>query len=236
MNPNNLNSAIEFYVQIGDCMHDELRIKSTLLAQIMNEPCFDQLRTKEQLGYMVFSGLRKQTCMIGLRIIIQSEKSPIYLESRIELFIVKLGSILEEMSIEEFNKHVTALSLQLIEKNKNLQEEVRKTWAHITSKYYDFDQNKRDSENVLKITKEEMIAFYKKFLVSESPKRRKLSIHVESQQVGFNNRDDKIELLKRNNLMIDERELPSYKSRLGLGDAAKAVLPLSDYYDDRLVQ
>jgi insulysin len=61
-----------------------------LLAQIASEPCFDQLRTKEQLGYLVFSGVRKQPGMMGFRIIIQSERDPIYLENRIEAFLIRL--------------------------------------------------------------------------------------------------------------------------------------------------
>ncbi|CAG8509238.1 15851_t:CDS:10, partial [Racocetra persica] len=49
LDPNNVNSAIEYYVQVGNVVNKRLRAKSSLLAQIMHEPCFDQLRTKEQL-------------------------------------------------------------------------------------------------------------------------------------------------------------------------------------------
>jgi insulysin len=62
----------------------------SLMAQVINEPCFDQLRTKEQLGYLIFSGVRNQPGSMGLRIIIQSERHPIYLENRIEAFLVQL--------------------------------------------------------------------------------------------------------------------------------------------------
>ncbi|CAG8518542.1 18063_t:CDS:10, partial [Racocetra fulgida] len=51
LDPNNVNSAIEYYVQVGNVVNKRLRAKSSLLAQIMHEPCFDQLRTKEQLEY-----------------------------------------------------------------------------------------------------------------------------------------------------------------------------------------
>jgi insulysin len=47
---NNINSAIVYYIQICDSMDKELRAKSNLLEQIADEPCFAQLRTKEQLG------------------------------------------------------------------------------------------------------------------------------------------------------------------------------------------
>lgn len=42
------------------------------------------------LGYLVFSGVRKQTGSMGLRFIIQSERDTVYLENRIEEFLEKL--------------------------------------------------------------------------------------------------------------------------------------------------
>lgn len=50
MDKNNVNSAIEYYCQVGDVTQVSLRARLSLLAQIAQEPCFDQLRTKEQLG------------------------------------------------------------------------------------------------------------------------------------------------------------------------------------------
>lgn len=49
-NSENVNSAIEYYLQIGDYEDDSIRAQLDLFAQIFKEPCFDQLRTKEQLG------------------------------------------------------------------------------------------------------------------------------------------------------------------------------------------
>jgi insulysin len=51
----NINSAIEYYVQIDGLMDIESRTKLSLLSQIADEPCFNQLRTKEQLGKLSFS-------------------------------------------------------------------------------------------------------------------------------------------------------------------------------------
>jgi len=71
-NPNEKNSAICNYYSIGQepCagalspaassssqLRDEVML--SLLAHIMSEPAFDQLRTKEQLGYIVFTGAAK---------------------------------------------------------------------------------------------------------------------------------------------------------------------------------
>jgi len=41
-------------------------------------------------GYIVFSGVRRSNGVQGLRIIVQSDKSPEYVESRVELFLHKM--------------------------------------------------------------------------------------------------------------------------------------------------
>lgn len=88
-NPDNLNSGIEYCLQFGSIGDPLIRCKSTLLAQIAKEPAFSVLRTKEQLGYIVHSGVRKQTGMTSFRIMIQSEQDPLYLEYRIETFLLR---------------------------------------------------------------------------------------------------------------------------------------------------
>ena len=52
--PNNVNSGIEYLIQVGNVTQTSLRARLSLLAQIAQEPCFDQLRTKEQLGKINF--------------------------------------------------------------------------------------------------------------------------------------------------------------------------------------
>lgn len=46
----NINSAIDYHIQVDGLMEVESRARLSLLAQIADEPCFNQLRTKEQLG------------------------------------------------------------------------------------------------------------------------------------------------------------------------------------------
>ena len=64
-----------------------LRAYLTLLGNMIHEPAFDQLRTKEQLGYIVWGGVRCFIGSLGIRIIVQSERDTVYLENRIENFL-----------------------------------------------------------------------------------------------------------------------------------------------------
>ena len=69
-----------------------------MLAQIIREPCFNVLRTKEQLGYIVFSGVRKTGGVYSLTILVQSDRKPAYLDSRIENFIKSARSLIKVCS------------------------------------------------------------------------------------------------------------------------------------------
>ena len=62
----------------------------SLVAHLAKEPCFDDLRTKQQLGYLVFSGvlLSGDESVHSLRFIVQSEvQDPVYLDGRVEAFL-----------------------------------------------------------------------------------------------------------------------------------------------------
>ena len=58
-----------------------------LFSQAISESCFDVLRTKEQLGYLVHSSIRELGGVRGIEISIQSDRSPVYLNERIENFL-----------------------------------------------------------------------------------------------------------------------------------------------------
>ena len=115
-NKDDVNSALSYYCQVGDILDPVLRPTLSLFSQILSEPCFDQLRTKEQLGYIVSSSQWSFTGAMGFRIIIQSERDPAYLESRVEVFFDYMRKMLAEMPEEEFERQKKSLIDQKLEK------------------------------------------------------------------------------------------------------------------------
>lgn len=79
-------AGIEVYYQ---CKEQTTRDNALveLFCQVINESSFNVLRTQEQLGYIVASGVRNFGGVNGVRLIIQSDRSPAYLDERIENFI-----------------------------------------------------------------------------------------------------------------------------------------------------
>jgi insulysin len=137
--PANVNHCIEYMLYIGDPLNRLRKAKLLLMAQMADEPAFDQLRTKEQLGYVVFSGPTISNMWVGYRVLIQSEKSPEYLEGRIDAFLTQFGQMLEEMKDEEFEGHKRSIINKRLEKLKNLSQETNRFWNHVVSECYDFE-------------------------------------------------------------------------------------------------
>ncbi|KAG4429155.1 hypothetical protein IFR05_015363, partial [Cadophora sp. M221] len=179
--PANVNHCIEYFLFVGDKSVRPLRAKTLLLKQMTDEPAFDQLRTKEQLGYVVLSGVRTSATAIGYGFIIQSEKTAEYLECRIDSFLNGFKDTLEKMSESDFEGHKRSLITKRLEKLKNLEEESGRLWSYISSGYLDFELVHEDAATIKTLTKADMVAFYNRFILPSSPLRSKLAIHLNAQ-------------------------------------------------------
>jgi len=179
--PANVNHCIEYTLHVGSAADQVLRAQLLLLAQMTDEPGFDQLRTKEQLGYIVFTGVRVAATTIGYRVIIQSERSPEYLEKRIDAFLAQFGKSLKDMSTDAFESHKSSLINKRLEKLKNLGQESTRFWTHISTEYLDFVQNENDVAHLRILTKKDLINFFDHYINPTSPARAKLSIHMIAQ-------------------------------------------------------
>ncbi|KAK2177670.1 hypothetical protein NP493_586g01027 [Ridgeia piscesae] len=133
------SSSLEVYYQCG-LQETNSNMLIELFCQIISEPCFNILRTKEQLGYIVFSGVRRSNGVQGLRVIVQSDRTPEYVESRIEEFLLQMKTEIANMSDEDFTKHVEALATHRLERPKKLSAQNSRYWSEIISQQYNFDR------------------------------------------------------------------------------------------------
>ena len=201
-NKNDVNSALTYYFDIGDIAVPQTRAVLGLFAHIIHEPAFNQLRTKEQLGYIVSSGMWAATGSVGFRIVVQSEKNPIYLENRVDAFFDSFKLLLEEMTDEQFEQKKQGLISKKLEKWKNLGEEAGSFWSHLSSGYHDFRRREFphvnlshvlsnsnlmlilgeiDAGNIGNVTREDVMKLFMERIHYSSPNRSKLSIHLRSQ-------------------------------------------------------
>ncbi|KAJ3740513.1 insulin-degrading enzyme [Lentinula detonsa] len=184
-NPNQANSSLTYYVRIGSVSDSRRRVVGALLTQILTEPAFNVLRTREQLGYVVFCGYWSLAGATerGIRIVVQSEKTPGYLESRVEAFLEEMKASIEAMSPEMFEEHKSSLDKKWREEEKNLAEEASSFVSHIHSGHLDFYRNITDANTLKDITKDEVYSLFMSHVHPSSETRSKLSVQMRAQKV-----------------------------------------------------
>jgi insulysin len=182
-NENNTNSCIEVLFQVGAIEIDTNAVLA-VCHHLLKEPAFNELRTNEQLGYIVHSSIKTNGDNIkSLLILIQSDSyDPIYMDSRIEAFLERLREKIECMEPEEFQKNISAVSQSLREKNKNIGEESNKYWHGMSTRSYLFRRLHLIADKVDITTKEQVLEFYDTYISKGGPKRSKLSVQVYATQ------------------------------------------------------
>lgn len=92
-----------------------------LLVDILKEPFFSQLRTEEQLGYIVSSSSVDDRGIFSLCFIVQSErKSSHFLAERVEDFLKKQKEEILAVEEEKFEKFKKSLGVKVGEKDLNI--------------------------------------------------------------------------------------------------------------------
>uniref|UniRef100_A0A6N2MFF6 Peptidase M16 N-terminal domain-containing protein n=1 Tax=Salix viminalis TaxID=40686 RepID=A0A6N2MFF6_SALVM len=181
-NKSETNSVVELYFQIEpEVGLDSIKLKALadLFDEIVEEPIFNQLRTKEQLGYVVECGPRVTYRINGFCFIVQSSKyNPVYLLGRIENFINGLEEMLRGLDDASFENYKSGLMAKLLEKDPSLQYETNRLWNQITDKRYMFDTSLKEAEKLKSIHKSDVINWFRTYLQQSSPKCRRLTIRL----------------------------------------------------------
>ena len=160
------NNAVEVVLQCGSEFNLGYQGLATfdLISHMAYNSAFNQLRTIEQLGYIVSVSARKTVGNAwAMSIIVQgSSVSPETLEERIEAWLCSFRDELAAMSPEAVAKEGEAVVAQLMETDTKLSQEVSRAWGEIlntesltdTMKTPAFDRLDRLSEELLVRDKE----------------------------------------------------------------------------------
>lgn len=178
-NKNDVNSNITNYYQFG-IGNTELSVTIDLLLLMMEEPLFDQLRTKQQLGYSVSCRPRDTFGVAGFSITVCTQANKYttdHVDERIEQFLISFDTKLRETTDEEFESVVESLIETKSCADIHLKEEVDRNWNEILKSEYAFDKLEREIEILKTIKIENLRDLFKNHTIGASD-ARKLSVHV----------------------------------------------------------
>jgi len=179
------NVAVELYWQLGVESH-ELSARVALLCHLMYEPVFDQLRTKEQLGYTVGCSHRNTAGVVGFTIYVTSASaSPVKIEERAARFLRKYLKSLARMSAATYAANVSSAVANTLRDDHSLQEEAQKDLSEIQARQYCWDRAEREVSEMQKLGQTDFVAWACRGLLraSEASGVRMLSVHSHAGSV-----------------------------------------------------
>ena len=166
-NPKEENSSLISLYQTDLLNNKEIQYLK-LIESFLSEKFYDQLRTKETLGYIVdLSSINKDGYLGLLNIIQSNSKTPEFCASRVRNFYKESYQKVKEITEEEFQKHVNARIANLNEKDEGLNGQFLRNWCVISDNTYEFDYLEKSLENVKQCNREEFIKFYEKYFINE---------------------------------------------------------------------
>lgn len=194
------NNSVELMMQTAsnhELGYEGLAIQE-LISSIAYNSAFNQLRTKEQLGYIV-SAFGKKIAGGGnaFCVVVQSSSTlPHAIEESCLKWVEQFRGELEDMTEERLLMEVNAVRASLLEKDIKLSEEIGSVWNEILStmshshhyKNPVFDRLERfagiltisSSSRIKSVAqlKHKVLEFYDKYFMPNSPRRRIISSRV----------------------------------------------------------
>jgi len=165
-NPSNKNSASQVSIQ---CLETtaEAHVLVDVINTIVSERFYEDLRTKQQLGYIVSCGVKAVSSTRNLSFIVQSSVAPpAKLTAEIFKFIgnarKNFFENLTDADIEGFKK---SLLLKRTEPDKKIATEASRNWGEISSGKLQFDRREKEAQALLSVSKEDVIEYWDKYVL-----------------------------------------------------------------------
>eukprot|EP00736_Rhodelphis_marinus_P009605 Rmarinus@m.6325 len=211
-----------------------------LLCQLSKQPAFSDLRTRQQLGYVVFSGKRAADNLYTFRVLVQSEKfGPDQVRQRIDTFLKDFYEIAllgkEKVATEDdktnpitpitekdWETTVNTLIALYLKKAQHLRQESSQHWMEIIRERYEFTLFAENADYLREghISLQDVAAFYHN-LVLDPNTRRRLGVfvygkdHSPPEFVTQNRRPVALAPKSTDSNALCVTDLPSLRSRMG---------------------
>jgi secreted Zn-dependent insulinase-like peptidase len=174
--PTEPNTAVEVYIQIRKDNIRE-RVLLDLLASMMEEPMYDQIRTKDQFGYDVSCDVRWSWGIMGIVFsIVTNVKSAKEAVERIDKFLVDFREA-SFVNDDSFNESLVALAQNKLEMFNSLSEECDSYWGEITDGRFEWQSWRNEAVCLRSIRKKDAMKFFDDWLMPGKC-RNMMVVHV----------------------------------------------------------
>jgi len=172
------NGACIVEWQMGDSPDLALSARVALLVSIMKQKAFAELRTKQQLGYVVQTSSRNHYGVSGMRILIQSKTtSPDVVAKRIDEFLASFRRehLLGGENPIDVSTYKASLRQKLLDPDKTVYETFsRVRRAFVAPRDLLWDRNAKLAREVECISAQDLADFFDEYVSRDGPRCRQL--------------------------------------------------------------
>ncbi len=158
------DSVVAWYLQgAGDSWQD--KAATALTVQIMSSGFFQELRTEQQLGYVVGAVNYPKMEVPGLVLLVQSPVADANaVANAMQKFMQQVESGLDEA---QFERHKVSLISDILRPDENLNERAEYYWQAIARKEFDFDGRQALADAVEALTLPAWKAYYEQVFLQQ---------------------------------------------------------------------
>ena len=147
------NDALFIRYQQFDTTDHYDRARFSLLGRLLATPFFNQLRTEQQLGYVVYAGARPVERHPGLIFTVQSPVlGPEGIEKQVDAFMQEQAKRIAALTEEELADYRQGLVVELTKRDANPDERAGRFWHSLDGGENDFNYNLQIAAAVEAIT------------------------------------------------------------------------------------
>lgn len=153
------DSALVLYYQSPDVKPQHVALY-TLANHLMSAAFFHEIRTKQQLGYMVGTGNMPLNRHPGLALYVQSPNAaPSELLASVDEFLNAFYMVLLELNEDQWQSSKQGLLNQILAPDSNLRSRGQRLWVAIGNKDLTFNNREIVSDAIINLDRSEMIRF-----------------------------------------------------------------------------
>ena len=166
-NPDEKSNCVTLFYYLGELnineKNDSLKnIIAIVGTRILSQLFFDNLRTKKQLGYLVNMSILAYRNKYYVTQKIQSDKNINIIIDSINEFNNNVDKYFEE---SDFENYIISIKKELLEQEYSLTDKLNRYLPEIISREYIFNRKYILSEQINKISKDDVISYFNKLLV-----------------------------------------------------------------------
>uniref|UniRef100_A0A7S4MAX7 Coenzyme PQQ synthesis protein F-like C-terminal lobe domain-containing protein n=1 Tax=Prymnesium polylepis TaxID=72548 RepID=A0A7S4MAX7_9EUKA len=149
------------------------------------KPFYSELRTRQQLGYIVQCSANEIEGVRSLSFFVQGTRQPPpEVERRIDAFLRLFRGTLLLLPDDELLQYRESIAAQFENVDTRLDLQAGRLWQECSIRRYDFQRPWSNAAKMRAVTREQLLAFFDAHVADGSPTRRRLSTHVFSQRMA----------------------------------------------------